>query len=245
MATAVGTRMLAQVVDREVSAFSDVRRWYFHTYDLDDGKAKPSLYAFRHESGLDGMVDAYIHRFIHSDPLIPLLTHIGPGLTACSVAPTDVGDSEYRTIYMENVSIVQRVSLIWKEANRCLVMNVSRSRDAGVLSSQELSLFGTFSLLVFPLLIRSAEIIRDLGDLTYDFLEGEVAHQFPDLSPRERQVCIRIVLGQTAKSIARELGISVETAVTYKKRAFQRLGIGRREQLSRLLRVGNFAGSLA
>ena len=55
------------------------------------------------------------------------------------------------------------------------------------------------------------------------------------LSERESQVCARIVYGMAMKEIARDLGITPESAVTYRKRAFLRLDVLDRGALPRRL----------
>jgi len=57
----------------------------------------------------------------------------------------------------------------------------------------------------------------------------------PELSPREIEVCIRIMLGVTSEGIGIDLGISRNTVLTYRKRAYARLNISSQNQLFRLL----------
>jgi len=57
-----------------------------------------------------------------------------------------------------------------------------------------------------------------------------------DLSRREAEVCARALYGMTSIGIALDLGIGKESVMTYRKRAYQRLGIGsQRELLMRYL----------
>ena len=57
----------------------------------------------------------------------------------------------------------------------------------------------------------------------------------PQLSPREIEVCVRIMLGITSEGIGIDLGISRNTVLTYRKRAYARLNISSQNQLFRLL----------
>ena len=52
-----------------------------------------------------------------------------------------------------------------------------------------------------------------------------------ELPPREMQVCARMLHGISTEGIALALGISEESVITYRKRAYQRLGIGSRREL--------------
>lgn len=52
-----------------------------------------------------------------------------------------------------------------------------------------------------------------------------------DLSRRESEVCARLLYGYSHCGIALELGIGKETVMTYRKRTYQRLGIGSPREL--------------
>ena len=56
------------------------------------------------------------------------------------------------------------------------------------------------------------------------------------LSEREQQVCLCLLRGHTLKSAARELEVAVSTAETYRKRAYDKLGIPWRARLVALCR---------
>jgi DNA-binding NarL/FixJ family response regulator len=51
------------------------------------------------------------------------------------------------------------------------------------------------------------------------------------LSHREQQVCQAVLQGKKNEIIADELGVSLNSVVTYRKRAYEKLGISSRAQL--------------
>lgn len=51
------------------------------------------------------------------------------------------------------------------------------------------------------------------------------------LTPREQEVCRRILLGLSSEAISQALGISVHSTLTYRKRACERLGISSQNEL--------------
>lgn len=59
----------------------------------------------------------------------------------------------------------------------------------------------------------------------------EFSQQLNELSERERQVCIGMLAGKKAEIIADEIGVRPSTVVTYRQRAYQKLGISSRGQL--------------
>jgi len=46
-----------------------------------------------------------------------------------------------------------------------------------------------------------------------------------DLTRREREVCARAAVGMTVEATALDLGISRTTVLTYRQRAYARLGV--------------------
>ena len=53
----------------------------------------------------------------------------------------------------------------------------------------------------------------------------------PALTPRECEVCARLLCGMTQDGIANDLGLSLPTVKTYRNRAFARLGIHFKNEL--------------
>ena len=47
----------------------------------------------------------------------------------------------------------------------------------------------------------------------------------------ERAVCARTLAGRTAREIGAELGLGVGTVLTYRQRAYQKLGVSRSNEL--------------
>jgi len=58
-----------------------------------------------------------------------------------------------------------------------------------------------------------------------------LARRYPGLTARERLVCGYTLAGYTAKGIGRILGIGASTIVTYRRRAYSRLGVSNANQL--------------
>ena len=55
------------------------------------------------------------------------------------------------------------------------------------------------------------------------------------LSEREAAVCARIVAGYSAEGIGLDLGVSTHSVVTYRRRAFEKLGIATQKELFSLV----------
>ena len=95
---------------------------------------------------------------------------------------------------------------------------------------------------------RSAQLPDRVGLATYRLIGKTLATHFLRLNPpefplpltvlsdRERQVCIGMLAGKKAEIIAEEMGIAPSSVVTYRQRAYQKLGISSRGQLFSICR---------
>ena len=68
-------------------------------------------------------------------------------------------------------------------------------------------------------------------------LTGRLRQVMPQLTPRELDICLGIMQGKSSEAIALALGISVNTVLTYRKRAYARLGITSHIELMRLVLI--------
>ena len=66
-------------------------------------------------------------------------------------------------------------------------------------------------------------------------LEERFAARCPALTPRERQVCARAALGMSVEATALDLAIAKTSVVTFRQRAYRRLGVTSPFELCRLV----------
>jgi DNA-binding CsgD family transcriptional regulator len=87
--------------------------------------------------------------------------------------------------------------------------------------------------LLMPLLWRHEAALQARPvDLRAEF-RRRLAQRNPGLSGRELDVCMLIAVGLSSEGIGLELGISLNTVLTYRKRAYARLGISSQNELLR------------
>lgn len=109
------------------------------------------------------------------------------------------------------------------------------------------SRYGRFAQTDISHIIASADLLVSLlkkHDAAGTSVTDELAPQLffnrlrliePGIPDREAQVCTAIMLGITSEAIALKLGISVNTVLTYRKRAYGRLNISCQNELMRLV----------
>ena len=117
-------------------------------------------------------------------------------------------------------------------------MTVARKAGSGPFDEAELQLLGSFAKLLMPLVRRHECLIgvtQMRGARAIEEIESRFGRRFPALTPRERQACARAVVGMTAEGAALELGIAISSVLTYRKRAFRRLGVTSAAELAPLV----------
>lgn len=129
-------------------------------------------------------------------------------------------------IYSRN-ELQERLSIVTRDAGDALLaVNLYRHESQHSFRDDEIDVIGRFSL---PLMasVQRHIALDNLCSPRQDVLEP--------LTPRERQVCERLLKGWTHDGIAADLGLSSTTVKTYRDRAFERLRIRYRHQLFALV----------
>jgi LuxR family transcriptional regulator, activator of tox operons len=144
----------------------------------------------------------------------------------------DIPSDEYRSACYTGVGVMERISIIEMKAEEVYRMNFYRSRDIGGFSPQDVdAIFAGAD--VWMALIHRHAIGRDSKCTEKAFVQRlKALHS--DMPQRELEVCVGIAKGISSEGIGLQLGISVNTVLTYRKRAYARLKISSQNELLRL-----------
>lgn len=115
-------------------------------------------------------------------------------------------------------------------------LSLIRTQKAGAFSDNAIFRIADSMDLLLSIVGRHAEMVIDRRDLStvltsLDDIQRTIACLPDELSPREIEVCARVIYGMSSIGIAIDLGISEETVMTYRKRAYARLCIGSQREL--------------
>lgn len=137
-------------------------------------------------------------------------------------------------IYVET-NIRDRVFLCGRQENGVFGLSVLCSEAKGEFSEGELAQLRSVGGMLLAILACHAGIVAppDVGRALTSLTEIEACMEdVPEAFPRrEKEVCTRIIYGISTLGIALELDISEETVVTYRKRAYHRIGIATQREL--------------
>jgi DNA-binding CsgD family transcriptional regulator len=141
------------------------------------------------------------------------------------VRPAHIDSQGFRRQVFEDAGIVERVSVIQRGADSWRVMSVARHVSNGCFTEIEIGSLIGMACLVLPMLPLNRGLPADPCHLTPGQLEERFANRFKGLPPREREVCARAAAGVGVEATARELGIARTSVLTYRRRAYERLGV--------------------
>lgn len=141
-----------------------------------------------------------------------------------------------REVVYGRTNIHERV-LLWGGAPGMTIgLSILKSKARGEFSREEITRLGGLANMLVALTTKHAGLVRQRSELTLALtslpdIEQCIASAPEELPRREAQVCALILYGVSSTGIALELGIGEETVMTYRKRAYQRLGIGSQREL--------------
>jgi DNA-binding CsgD family transcriptional regulator len=165
------------------------------------------------------------HRF---DPTLHSLPHVTTGgITLVEVLKADgIGDAAYRRTCFEMPAFSQKISVAHADAHgEWTILNMYLGPQG--VGQDTIRRLATFGSLVAPFLRRRG---RSFGAARsrepVDERVGRwLKRRFPMLTERERSVCALTMIGKSSGEIATTLGIGPATVITYRRRAYERLGI--------------------
>lgn len=143
----------------------------------------------------------------------------------------DVADPHYRDLCYTKPGIRERTSIL-------LLSNDGRRIAVSFYRNLAFEPFGTSD---FEILARCAPVLHEavmahirktLRSVASDTLHQKILTQ---LAHRERQVITCVLAGNTTNEMAERLGISARTVLTYRYRAFAKLGVRTQRELLAML----------
>ncbi|WP_089173018.1 helix-turn-helix transcriptional regulator [Bosea sp. AS-1] len=146
----------------------------------------------------------------------------------------DIANPSYRSECYFSVGLSERFSLIQRRTGGTMRLSIYRGRKES-FSDQEIAHLVESAPLLMAALWRHYEAERPAEHRALPAFQARLAAVAPGLSKRERDVCALIASGLTSEGIALELGVGINTVLTYRKRAYARLGISSQNELMRIL----------
>jgi len=167
------------------------------------------------------LANAYLDGWFLKDPLLPELLALPPGqrLLRRMDRPDAQTDPDYAARFFGAPGLAGKLSILATGGRRRLFVNLYFGAEGGS-PDEDLAL-----------------LLGHLAVLNYDGLSATgLPPALSALSARERHVCLGMLEGKKAEIIAGELGVSPATVATYRKRAYEKLGISSKAELFAICR---------
>lgn len=175
----------------------------------------------------------YVSEYWKYDPVNELIGKTTSKELSARFSPSEINERNYRRDCYSTHNLIDRFSVLRTSKQSTMRINIYRSKSAGRFSDNEIDSIINASWVLFPLVAKHQDLRRNSSPDVMARERLQLAE--PALSSRELDICAGIVCGQTSEAIALSLGLSVNTVLTYRKRAYARLGISTQNELMWLL----------
>jgi DNA-binding CsgD family transcriptional regulator len=137
----------------------------------------------------------------------------------------------YRKLFFEDAEIIDKIATAIRVDSTSFYVNFYRTVEQGRFTRNEAARLFNVAPAVTAIVARHCQE-EDVAD-TPTKLHTLFATQepFARLTAREKEVCLRILSGYASEAIAADLGIGLHSTFTYRKRAYEKLGICSQNEL--------------
>jgi len=178
------------------------------------------------------------------DPNFPDLTRMGKSrkLIVRRHDPLRLKTKRYQDRFYTTVGIVDKVSFLWRAGETSYYANLYRTHRSGQYTKEEIRLLGASARFITSAIgthggRKRIDAAMAAGNST-ELLTRLVDRLGDRLTPREQAVLTRIVMGMGTEGIALDLGLAPATIITFRRRAYAKLGITSQAELfARCLRA--------
>lgn len=145
----------------------------------------------------------------------------------------DFTDLEYRELLIKRCGINEKISLYRQSDIAGYCLNLYRLSSSSPYDNDSLQRLSEVGRIIDSIVQKHTQLVSNTSKLftlnnVVDRLKESCSLQ---LTAREIDVCARIIFGHTSESIGLNLNISINTVLTHRKHAYEKLGIGTQNQL--------------
>ncbi len=177
---------------------------------------------------------AYLNGLYRYDP--NLSVPFGSGVVVLHLRRIAIARADYRKDCFERAGLLERLTVAAAEKDQLVLLNLYRLDPSGPFATHEITVIDELSRFLAALAIKHVSALgmllrsRDRGDRVAA-LAARLHALDGRLTSRERDVLSRVMLGVSSEGIALDLGIGLNTVLTYRKRAYARLGVTSQAEL--------------
>jgi len=137
--------------------------------------------------------------------------------------------------FYRRFGVIDGLELYWQDGQTAFYLDLYRTHRLGGFANSDVAvLTGAADLFASLIELHASLCQLDFGasdSQSEDILQAVVGLLGPGLTPRESAVACRIAAGMDTCEIARDMGVMPATVITFRKRAYAKLGICSRAEL--------------
>ncbi|MFV3126509.1 helix-turn-helix transcriptional regulator [Niveispirillum sp. KHB5.9] len=171
---------------------------------------------------------AYRSRYWRSDNAVRRMV---PGVSVVRTRAGDIADPDYRRACYDRGGIGERLSIL-SGGSRPLVANGYRAASDGAFRPGDIARLEALAPVLMASLSRHVELSTCRpGDDTPSEVQRALLAAEAGLSAREAEVAAGFILGRTQGEIGAETGLTLSSIITYRRRAYCKLGVMDKQEL--------------
>jgi DNA-binding CsgD family transcriptional regulator len=236
---AIGTNLYGRSCLDAFAEYMRIEHLALYHYHLNNSVSCVATHSLEFASAAEGNVSKYQERCFKIDPAFLVARTDVRSPWIAKVTPTDISDLQYRHCF-ELTRVRERLSYFGRVGSDLYQISIFRGpHGMRSFSYDEIVTFSTLAYLVLGTAAKH-ELAMAGGNaipeqLNLNAIERILARHSVGLSSRERQVCARVVAGMTIEGTAIDLAVKRTSVITYRQRAYQKLGVSRQTELVALV----------
>lgn len=189
------------------------------------------------------LADDYVKHFHQQDPNYAQVSDVSEG-SEDGLIPLNVeapSDHVYQNHFFDRHDLIDKASTVGRVEQGSVYCNFYRMGRSGPYSEKDWQRLESILPLITTLISTHHRMLqlspanvqrpyRNARSLVHNIISKNVS-PFSQLTPREREVCERILLGYTSVGIGLDLNIAQSSVVTYRRRAYEKLDISTQNEL--------------
>lgn len=244
VAQAVGRPDFEQKLFELLSCVLHIDHCVVFTYSKRDGPGHLFTRSRMPADEAEGLARDYVNKYYERDPHFAQASEARSTQALEPIRPSfsEEYDSEYREHFFTQHDLIDKISTVGCVDEDNVYCNFYRMGDSGPYSQKDEELLRSVLPLITCLISSHFTIARLIGpedDRRGNNVARSLVHSvisrgvepFDRLTPREAEICERILVGYTSNGISLDLGIAISSVNTYRRRAYERLGIATQNEL--------------
>lgn len=184
------------------------------------------------------LANDYVANGFKNDPMVQTAL-LSPNVRVRQL-PESQYSSSYRSQYFEKANLIDKVTSIHASNNILFLVSFYRKKSSGQFSREDFKDLERLAPIIGRFVLRHVRLSLNKNNLTETYAQ-KIGYFVKDstqvmggLSQRERELCEHILIGKTEKEIAEHLNITLNTVITYRRRAYAKLNISSKLELFKL-----------